>query len=189
MAMKHFWHRTGAKGRSQAGFTFVELAMALSILSVGLLACMGLVIVAIRSNKKNKQNSNATIMAQMLVQQFLSVSADSSPMLTITDCAGDPKSITTTGSASGSGAALLSSGAVDFSWATGGFGAPSGYYMLYRDCATIGSIAYDVRWNVKTLSPYSKLVTVSARVSLAASSGGPYFALPVTIRTITGKVP
>ena len=189
MAMRRLRHRTRAKGRSQAGFTFVELAMALFILSVGLLACSGLVIVAIRSNGKNKHESNATIMAQMLVQQFLSVSADSSPPLMVRDCDGNDKAITTNGSASGSGAALLSSGAVDFSWAAGGFGAPGGYYMFYQDCAIIGSTNYDIRWNVKTLSPYSKLVTVSARISQAAGSGGPYFALPVTIRTITGKVP
>lgn len=187
--MRRFGIRTGAKGRSQAGFTFIELGIALVILSVGLSACIGLVIVAIRSNSKNKQDSNSTVMAQMVVQQFLSVSADSSPTLTITDCTGAGKSITTTGAASGSGAELLSSGTADFSWATGGFGAPSGYYMLYQDCATTGTTVYDIRWNVKTLSPYSKLVTVSAKVNLAASSGGQFFALPSTIRTITGKVP
>jgi Tfp pilus assembly protein PilV len=193
MAMSRFGHGT-ARSRITAGFTFVELATALFILTVGLSACIGLVLVAVGSNGRNRQDSNSITMARMVIQQFLSVSADNSwpaasgnwpPTLTITDCAGNSQLINTTGSAGGSGAALLSSGGVDYSQP-----APTNNYsMLYQDCATTGTTVYDIRWNVKTLSTYTKLVTVSAAPSLTSTTGGPYFALPVTICTIAGRRP
>jgi len=170
-----------ARSRITAGFTFVELATALFILTVGLSACIGLVLMAVGSNSRNRQDSNSTTMARMVIQEFLSVSADTSPTLTITDCAGNSKSITT---AAGGPTPLLPSGGVDYSQAV-----PAGYSMLYQDCATTGTTVYDIRWNVQTLSTYTKLVTVSAAPSLTSSTGGQYFALPVTIRTIAGRRP
>ncbi len=198
MAMSRSRHGPARISRT-AGFTFVELAAALFILAVGLSACIGLVLMAVGTNGQNRQDSSATTMARMVMQQFLSVSADESwpaasgswpPKLAITDCAGNSHTIDTTGSASpGSGATLLSGGGVDFSKTLGGAGAPSNYYMLYQDCATTGTTVYDIRWHVTTLSPYANLVTVSAKPSLTASTGGRYIALPVTICTIAGRKP
>jgi hypothetical protein len=101
---------------------------------------------------------------------------------TITDCANNTSTINTAGSTAGTGATLLSTGAVDFSQTP----APAGYSMLYTTCGTfVGPATYDVRWNVQTPSAYVKLVTISAK--LRGSNGNQIlFSLPVTIRSMTG---
>lgn len=71
---------------------------------------------------------------------------------------------------------------MDFTGAT-----VTNYYMPYTDCATLNRQAtYDVRWNIKTLSSYTKLLTVSARLRSVGSNARVY-APQVTIRTVVGQ--
>ncbi|HWS18860.1 MAG TPA: hypothetical protein VN223_12625, partial [Candidatus Elarobacter sp.] len=112
---------------------------------------------------------------------------NTSPTITITDCAGTANNIQTTGSASGAGATVLSSGAIDFSQTLGSAGAPTGYYMAFTDCGTSQRQAtYDVRWNVQIISTYVKLITVSAKLR-GAGNDLKVFSPPVTIRSMAGQ--
>jgi hypothetical protein len=45
---------------------------------------------------------------------------------------------------------------------------------------------YDVRWNVKTLSANTKLVTVAARDSDTSSDANQFAVIPLTLKTIVG---
>ncbi len=151
----------------QDGLTIIELMIAMFVLAVGILASMSLVIVAINGDFRSKQQSNSTALAQMVTEKIMSIPAFSSPTLTLTDCTNTNYNVSTTGSAAGAGAALTSSGDVDFTQA-----AVANYNMPYTDCATLGRQAtYDVRWNIKTLSTYTKLLTVSAQIENHGNAG------------------
>src|SRR5260370_6809918 len=98
----------------------------------------------------------------MLMEKILSVPVGA-PTPTLSDCTGAPTTITVTGTASGSGAALLSTGDVDFSQTAGSAGDPAGYYMLYTPCGPNGrQSTYNVRRNIPTPPPYAETVVVSA---------------------------
>jgi Tfp pilus assembly protein PilV len=168
---------------NQRGMSMIEMMIASVVLIVGVLSSAILIPLSIATNNRNKQQSNSTVVAQMVMEKIMSVPANPATILAITDCTGAVSSLNTTGSAApGAGATLLGSGVVDFSTA-----APAGYSMLYTTCGTGGRQAtYDVRWNIRTLSNFVKLVTVSARRQNATTNPNG-FALPVTIRSMAGQ--
>jgi prepilin-type N-terminal cleavage/methylation domain-containing protein len=177
---------TNRKARSrQRGMSLIELMIASLVLMVGVLGCAALIPMAIGTNSKNRQQSNSTVIAQMTMERMMSLPVGTATS-TITDCAGTASTINTAGSTAGTGATLLSSGAVDFSQTPGTAGAPAGYYLLYTTCGTAGRVStYDVRWNIQTPSAYVKLVTVSAKLK-GSNSNQVLFSLPVTIRSMVG---
>ena len=175
------------KRSSQRGTSLIELMIASLVLTIGVLGCAVLIPIAIGTNSRNRQQSNSTVIAQMTMEKILSQAASSSTSLTITDCAGTANTINVTGSTSGSGATVLSTGSIDFSVAQGSGGAPAGYYMSYTSCGTAGrQSTYDVRWNLQTPSNNVKLITVSARLK-GAGTNAILFSLPVTIRSMGGN--
>ena len=172
----------------QRGMSLIELMIASFVLTVGVLGCASVIPLAIGTNFKNRQQSNSTVIAQMTLEKITSASTGGSAALVITDCVGTAAAINITGSTAGTGAALLSTGAADFSQLQGSSGAPAGYYMSYTSCGTAGRQSiYDVRWNVQTPSNYVKLVTVSAKLKGSGTNAN-LFALPVTIRTLVGGI-
>jgi Tfp pilus assembly protein PilV len=173
--------RTGAEN-PEAGISLIEMMIAMFILAVGILGSMSLVITAISGDGRSKQQSNSTALTQMVAERIMAVAASNNLTVTITDCTGTAYNVSTTGSSSGAGAPLTTTGSVDFTQAT-----VSSYYMPYADCATAGRQAiYDVRWNIQTLTAYTKLLTVSGRLKSNGNSGT-LFAPVVTIRTIVGQ--
>jgi Tfp pilus assembly protein PilV len=180
MALTSLIKRTRRLGQ-QRGTSLIELLVAMMVLTVGILACTAVLPSVIGSNYRNRQQSNSTAIAQMVMEKIMSVPGGTSPTLTVTDCAGTANNVNTTGSAAGVGAPLLSSGDVNFSGAV-----PAGYSMSYTTCGTSGGIfVYDVRWNIRTPSGYVKLITVSAKLK-SAGANLKMFSLPVTIRSISG---
>jgi prepilin-type N-terminal cleavage/methylation domain-containing protein len=174
---------TNRKTRSsQRGMSLIELMIASLVLLVGVLGCAALIPMSIGTNSKNRQQSNSTVIAQMTMEQITGLAQAGAATGTITDCANNPFIINTAGSAGGSGATLLATGAVDFSQTP----APAGYSMLYTTCGTfVGQATYDVRWNIQTPSSYVKLVTVSAQLR-GSGTNQILFSLPVTIRSMVG---
>jgi len=172
-------------GDKQDGLTIIELMIAMVVLAVGILASMSLVIMAINGNFRSKQQSNSTALAQMVTEKIMSIPAFQNPTLTLTDCTPTDHSVSTTGSTTGAGAALTTSGDVDYTQAK-----VANYNMAYTDCGTAGrQMVYDVRWNIKTISTYAKLLTVSARLNnvSAGATSGSKFGPVVTIHTIVGQ--
>ena len=161
-----------AKRQRQAGMTLIELMIAMLVFLVGVTGTMVLMMVALGTNGRNRQQSNSTAIAQMVAEKISSASA--TPVLTIPDCAANNLNINT----GAGGPGVLASGDIDYSAA-----APAGYSMLYTTCGTNGrQVVYDVRWNVQTIPPYVKQLTVSARMS-GAGNDLRYFSPVVTIRT------
>jgi Tfp pilus assembly protein PilV len=168
--------------RKESGMSIIELMIAMVVLLVGIIGSLALAGLAIGNNGRNRQQSNSTTVAQMVTEKIMSIPASASTTLTITDCSNTNDTINTAGTSAGAGAPLLSSGAVDFSQT-----AVANYSLSYTACGSQGrQSVYDVRWNIQTLSSYTKLLTVSAQ--LKGNGKNPvYFSLPVTIRTIVGQ--
>jgi Tfp pilus assembly protein PilV len=167
--------------------SLVELMVAMAILLVGVLGSLAFLAMGIGGNYKNRQSSNSTAMAQLVMEKIRSVGSNSVANVNITDCAGTVQNITVTGSAAGNGAQLLATGGADFTQVAGSAGDPAGYYMLYTDCGTAGrAMTYDIRWRiVAPASSRVKVITVSARL---VSAGGNVliFSPPVTVRSTVG---
>lgn len=171
------------KRLNQRGSSLIELMIACLVLIVGVAGCAALIPLAIGTNSRNRQQSNSTVIVQMVMEKISSVPAGGAPVLTITDCSNTANNVSTAGSAgAGSGATLLASGDVDFSIV-----APAGYGMLYTTCGSAGRQSlYDVRWNIQTPSTYVKLITVSAKLR-GNGTDLKFFSLPVTIRSMVGQ--
>jgi len=172
---------------NQDGLTIIELMIAMVVLAVGILGSMSLVIMAINGDFRSKQQSNSTALAQMVTEKIMSIPAWNNAPLTLTDCTPTNHNVSTTGSTTGAGAALTSSGDVDYTQAK-----VANYNMAYTDCGTANrQLTYDVRWNVKTIAndPYIKILTVSARLNTVTNgaTSGSVFGPVVTIRTIVGQ--
>src|SRR3954452_13867256 len=104
---------------NQEGLTIIELMIAMFVLAVGILGSMSLVIMAINGDFRSKQESNSTALAQMVTEKIMSIPAWNNSPLTITDCTPTDHSVSTTGSSTlaGAGAALTTSGDVDYTQA------------------------------------------------------------------------
>ncbi len=169
-----------SKRSNQRGTSLIELMIACLVLMVGVAGVVSLIPIAIGANYRNRQQSNSTVIAQMVMEKILSVPAGgAAPALVLNDCTPTTFNIST----AGGGAPLLASGDVNFTAA-----APAGYSMTYAACGPTGGAqsVYDVRWNIQTPSAFVKLITVSAKLR----GSGPnmnMFSLPVTIRSMSGQ--
>jgi prepilin-type N-terminal cleavage/methylation domain-containing protein len=182
--------------KTQRGFSIIELMVAVAILAVGVLACMGMLITGMATNVVNKNDSAGTMLSQMVIEQIYTLPVDSGKTMTITDCAGNTWSIKSNSGGSttspwkgaiSSTYPLDASGGLNFSMPVGSI--PGGYQMNYTTCAsqTGESAVYDVRWAVGYLTANTNMVVVSARQSTAAQQKTPVaFRPPVTLRTIQG---
>ncbi len=171
--------RTNKKAfRKERGMSLIELMIAMIVLLVGIIGSMSLIAYAIGGNGRSRQQSNSTVISQMVAEKISSQKASLSNNLTITDCAGTNTTVYT----AAGGATLTSAGDADYSQA-----AVTGYQMYYTDCGTSGRLMiYDVRWNITQPTPYVKLITVSTKMKNAGKNARVY-ALPVTIRTLVGQ--
>jgi len=108
------------KWSKQSGTSLIELMIACLVLMIGVMGVVSLIPIAIAENGRNRQQSNSTVISQMVMEKLLSVPAGTATVLTISDCTPTAYNVNTTGG----GASLLASGDVDFSAA-----APAGYSM------------------------------------------------------------
>jgi Tfp pilus assembly protein PilV len=164
---------------SESGMSLVEMLVAMVVLLVGLVACMSLVAISIGNNSRSKQQSNSTIVAQLITEKIASMRATLAPVLPVTDCAGNAFNVNTVAG----GSPLTATGDVDFSQAP-----VVGYQMLYTDCGTNArQLTYDIRWNIQQPTPNVKMLVVSAKRQNSLGGDLKYFSLPVTIRTLIGQ--
>jgi prepilin-type N-terminal cleavage/methylation domain-containing protein len=162
------------RSRRQRGMSLVEMLVAIVVLTVGVAGCLAAIPFAIKTNFSNRQQSNSTVLAQMVMEKLLSAPSGVAATST-TDCAGTANTINTTGAAGGGSGASLVAGAVDYSQA-----AVTGYSMNYTTCGSNGlQMVYDVRWNIQAPTGNVKLLTVSAKLNRAGT-------LPATIRSMIG---
>lgn len=151
----------------------IEVLIAGIVIIVGFMATLGLVLTAIASNNRNRQDSTGTMIAQAIVENISSVLVGSGTD-NLTDCAGNNWTIDT-----GVGGAALSGSQIDFTQSS----PPTNYYMNYAVCNATSQTTFDVRWNVQTVSSNTYMITVGVRQKGSGSGGTKIFALPITLRT------
>jgi type II secretory pathway pseudopilin PulG len=187
-------HCTSRSCKSQQGSMLLELIIGMAVLATGMGGLLVLLVSSLFTNNKAGKDTTSTMIAEHVIEQISSQPANSVTPLTIADCAGTAWDIETTGAAKGAGSSnsnggngayLTSTGSVDW---TQDYGAiPAGYAMRYVSCGAGGrQTIYDVRWNVISMSTYSRMIFVSARPSGSATVGGLRYVIPVQLRTIGG---
>ena len=192
--LRHFRRRIPGAGD---GFSMIELMIAMSVLMIGVLGCTAMIVTAIQSNSRNKNDTTAVVLDQEILETFATdINFPSTGTATIYDCASSSGSAyahnasLVAGSApSGSGAALTSSNTIDWTQAAPTYATStvSGYAMQYQACN--GDI-FEVRWNVMNLATSNTatrltLLTVSSRQTTAASDhNAMLFSTPTTLSTM-----
>ncbi len=188
----------------QAGLSMVELLMAMLVLAVGMMGSMILVRTAIVNNNRNKLDTTSTALAQMVLEQINSRPVTTTTNITIIDCTGVARTINPNAAAfPGAGAAIIQSSPPpgqnigDINFAQDLTAVPVGYAMQYVTCgaaagtpgaAAGGQVTYEIRWNVTTMTGFTRLVTVSARKRIATGTSAlPFFSIPFTLRGIGGQ--
>ena len=178
---------------NQAGLSMIELLIAMLVLAVGMMGSMILVRTAIVNNNRNKLDTTATALAQMVLEQINSQPASATTIFQITDCTGVASNVNPTmAAAPGAGATLIqppnfNAGNIDFSQDYAAV--PAGYAMQYITCGPANAqVTYEIRWNVTQMTGFTKLVTVSARKRVATTTSAlPFFTVPVTLRGVGGQ--
>jgi Tfp pilus assembly protein PilV len=193
--------------QASSGMGLIELMIAMTVLTVGMLGSMVMIVTGMESNTRNKRDNSATILDQELLETFATLkNYPQTGTVTITDCAltGSNAHLASlvqgTYAANGAGAALVTTatagqniGDIDWTQATPTLATSSvaGYAMMYRTC---GGEIYEVRWNVMDANAGAlpagdvsriSLLTVSSRLTINTNgTNGMLFALPTTLRTI-----
>jgi Tfp pilus assembly protein PilV len=194
-----------ARRHAASGMGLIELMIAMTILTVGMLGSMIMILTGMESNTRNKRDNAATILDQEILETFATLkNYPQTGFVNIYDCATSSNYhqasiVQGTFAAGGAGASLVTTGSasqnvgdIDWTQATPTLATTSvtGYAMMYQTC---GGEIYEVRWNVMdanssipsgTASRLS-LLTVSARLTANANGkNGMLFAPPTTLRTI-----
>jgi prepilin-type N-terminal cleavage/methylation domain-containing protein len=164
-----------------AGFSLIEVVLAIAVLAIGLLGGMVVFATAAASNGKSRLNTAGSELVESTMERVLAIPESAlanAAQTSITDCGGNTFAINTT--VGGSPLVPFSFPAqIDFNQA-----AVAGYSMLYSACSGTGSVPFDVRWNVAAgPTPNTQYVTVSAR---RIAGPGAALARPITLRTLRG---
>jgi len=177
--------------KTSSGFSLVEILIAMVILSVGLLAIIGMIVSASLTANRNKVDSTASMLADTVLEQLSAKDVGSAGTFTIKDCAGVNHTVGRTpgGAPAGNGAPLNANNDIDFTVA-----AVANYQMDWVTCGGAGvQNTFDIRWNVMNMNAampipgagdYGRLITVSARKKVAAGIYNP----AVTLRTVAGSL-
>src|SRR5213080_2972756 len=140
-------HAKNTRMNKESGLTLIELMIAMTVLAVGLAGIMAIVIAALYGNARNRTDTSATLISQMVIEQMADMPANSNTTFQLTDCAGTIWKVDTTAG----GAALKGAdnypvwvrNDIDFNVAAA-YGAAvaapaisgNGYGMAYVSCAT-----------------------------------------------------
>jgi prepilin-type N-terminal cleavage/methylation domain-containing protein len=199
------WRRISS---STDGMTLIELMIAMTVLAIGLPACMMMIVMGMQSDSRSKTDSTATVLDQEIIEKFSTLKQYPKPVsVVIYDCALSGGSANVHNALLGAGVAPAGSGAalytgaiasevgnIDWTQAapTLATSATQGYAMQYQTCS---GDSYEVRWNIMEISPNPNsrisLLTVSARPRAAvlsdvngARSRAIFYARPVTLKTL-----
>lgn len=174
------------------GFSLIEMLIALAVMLIAVVGGLTMLAIGIGRNGTMRMDTSAANVAQTVLEEIASVQPKTNPVLTITDCTGNPMSINT----APGGAPLVGGtppypgikpGDIDFSQ-----NPVVGYQTNYIMCGPNGmQITYDVRWSIQAVATsggtnWGKLVTVAAWQHSDVASGGFRYSPPVTLRTVVG---
>jgi Tfp pilus assembly protein PilV len=175
----------------------LELIIAMTVLTVGMLGSMIMILTGMQSNSRNKNDTTATVLDQEILETFATLkNYPQVGSVAIYDCSGNSVKYQAsysqgTYASGGNGAPLTSTGDIDWTQPTPTLATATtaGYAMQYTNCS--GDI-YEVRWNVRdaenaaapTVSRLSILTVSSRQKAASGSHQAMLFAPPTTLRTL-----
>jgi prepilin-type N-terminal cleavage/methylation domain-containing protein len=166
----------------QAGFTLIELMVAVVVLVVGVVAVAQIVPAAIFLNARNRADSSSLILAQRELGQFVGQSLSVS---SFTDSLGNSCNLgssTNFNTVVGSPVLTLAGrAALDFSGSQ-----VAGYSFNYQDPEDTSGTFYDVRWAVISTGVAGNVTSRRFLIGVR-KQGGDNPLLPVTIETTVAK--
>lgn len=193
----------------ESGMSLLELMIAMTVLTVGMLGSMVMILVGMQSNTRNKTDSSATVLDQEILEKFATLKLYPAPgFITIYDCAPSGGNANAHNASlaqgpvpNGGGATLYTAATAplpanvgDIDWTqptpTLATSTVQGYAMRYQTCS--GDL-YEVRWNIMQGGPNPppngtsriSLLTVSSRQTAAqGATTTMLFARPTTLRTL-----
>jgi prepilin-type N-terminal cleavage/methylation domain-containing protein len=178
---------------AQTGMTMLELLIAMTVLSIGMLGATGMILAGVQANARNKNDTTAVILDQEILERFATyTNYPTSGFVTIEDCAlgaAAQHQASTTGSLAGSGAAITATGDIDWTQPAPALAtsAVTGYAMNYQAC---NGDVFEVRWNIIEVSPNANAIsqlselTVSARqTGSTVRRNGMLFSVPTSLHT------
>src|SRR5258707_6041071 len=193
----------------ERGMSLIELLIAMTVLTVGMLGSMVMILVGMQSNTRNKTDSSATVLDQEILEKFATLKLYPAPgSVTIYDCPPSAKSANDNNASLAQGAGPTGGGATLYTAATAPLPANvgdidwtqptptlatstvQGYAMRYQECS--GDV-YEVRWHIMQGGPTPppngttriSVLTVSSRqVTAKGSNNTMLFARPTTLRTL-----
>jgi prepilin-type N-terminal cleavage/methylation domain-containing protein len=161
---------------TQAGFSLLELTIAVSILAVGILGGMGVICAATATNGNSKINTSAAMVAQSTMEKILA--AGPAATTSLTDCAGNSFPVNTALGGSAVTTGMFSG--VDYTQP-----AVPNYSMLYITCSGLN---LDVRWRIDAgPTPSTQLITVSVKGLRSAANPAAGLVRRFTLRTVRGS--
>jgi Tfp pilus assembly protein PilV len=179
----------------ERGSLLIETLIAMIVLAIGLGGLFSLLAASMYTNDRSGADTRSTMLAEHVIEQIDSQLANASAPLSIKDCSGTAWTINTAGTAKGAGsggsyggngANLTSAGIID--WTQTYANVASNYKMQYVACGNGGrQTIYDVRWDVITLSTYTRMIVASARPLGNQSIHDLRFITPANLRTIGGS--
>jgi len=197
--------------RGEKGMGLIELVIAMTVLTVGMMGSMIMILIGMESNSRNKVDNGSTILDQEILEVFATLkNYPKAGYVTIYDCAATSSNAHEAALGGGTGtfpagynygAVLYTTstvpagsnvGDVDWTQATPTLATSTtqGYAMMYQTC---GGDIYEVRWNIQDANATVpagtasrlNLLTVSARqTEIAHSANGMLFQQPTTLRTL-----
>ena len=205
--------RRGPKKAAASGMGIIELLIAMTVLTVGMLGSMLMILVGMQSNTRNKNDTSAVVLDQEILEKFATLkNYPKTGTVNIYDCATTGSnlhlaSLVQGPSPTGNGATMYTAataptpgqlGDIDWTVAAPTFatGAIAGYAMSYQTC---NGDVFEVRWNIMQAPPCGSLatcanptsssrislLTVSSRqISAAGNRNGMLFAWPTTLRSL-----
>jgi prepilin-type N-terminal cleavage/methylation domain-containing protein len=199
-----------SKIRKQTGFSLIELLIALTVMTIAMLALAILFGTAVATNQRSKIDTTSTMLSQTVIDAIGAQAPNATAKFNIVDCAGNNVSInpaapTALNASTGATTFVDASGKTQIDWtqaystAVGGPAGNTGNYMAtYVSCNAVtgatfeSAITYEIRWNITNTSSVTKLVVASSRMKgtgVAANTGSSnlrLFAPPATLRAILG---
>lgn len=184
----------------ERGMTLLELLIAMSVLAVGMTGAMGMILAAIQSDARNKNDTAAVVLDQEILEQFATYqNYPAVGTVTINDCSNGAASVhvaaLSSAAAPGAGAPTYTNGTAPFARNVGDIdwtqptpalataGNP-GYAMRYQTC---NGDVFEVRWNILQLNGVTRLaeLTVSSRqIEAKGSKVAMLFSFPTTLHTV-----
>jgi type II secretory pathway pseudopilin PulG len=172
--------------------SLLELLIAITVLSIGMLGATGMILAGIQSDTRNKNDTAAVVLDQEILERFATyLNYPTQGSVLVNDCGTNAATNSHLASvvgavAPGNGALLTATGDIDWTQPAPVMATPAvtGYAMKYQTC---NGDTYEVRWNVTMIDGETNIaaLTVSSRQTGSAGNKRPIlFSLPTTLRTI-----